>query len=144
MKLIFRFVRLLMSCPGRFPKTAATIFVLSSFLFLQGLNAQQWLDNIRTGNRNFYSIQKSFYKYHDSIETVKKDKRDPDEKEEDEEEDEGEFSKFKRWEWFMQPRVFPSGDRRCLRHGGFALWRFRFSSKATQLRLEELCLPMNG
>src|SRR6185503_11756293 len=111
MKFIFRIVGLVMSCDGRFPKSAAAIFVLLSFLFLQSLNAQQWLDNIRKGNRDFYSIQKSFYKYHDSIEAVKTDKRDPDEKEEEEEEeDEGEFSKFKRWEWFMQPRVFPSGD----------------------------------
>src|SRR5258706_12290487 len=101
MRLI-SFVPIAMHFSKKALKPAVLLSLLPSLFFLQTLTAQQWMDNIRKGNRNFYEIQKSFYKYHDSVKATQRSIIDPDEK--DKEEDEGEFSKFKRWEWFMEPR----------------------------------------
>ncbi|GEM_PF-3290230 len=54
--------------------------------------------------RNFYTIQKEFYKAHDG--------KIPERggvAEEQEKENEG-MMLFKRWEWFWEPRVYPSGE----------------------------------
>jgi len=91
--------------------TLCLIFVISIYT---NAPAQQWMeapymkarpDSI--GNYNFYDIQKAFGLY---------EKKHEKESEADEEvgpEDEGKFSgymQYKRWEAYMAPRVYPSGD----------------------------------
>lgn len=77
------------------------LFVL--MLFIQKLNAQPWMDKISKGNTNFYDIQNAFYDYYKNV----KEKTDS---AKEAKEMDGELAKFKRWEWFMEPRVYPSGD----------------------------------
>jgi photosystem II stability/assembly factor-like uncharacterized protein len=54
--------------------------------------------------QNFYTVQKAFNKYWEN-----KSKDDVNKEKEDEEKD-GEWQQFKRWEWFMEQRVYPSGN----------------------------------
>jgi hypothetical protein len=91
-------------------------------LFLINLNsdAQIWKSPMANPSTNFYTIQNTFN--HDMKSLVRKIERErannrnsfssnkPNtNKEESEEEMEG-YLQFKRWEYFMEPRVFPSGD----------------------------------
>lgn len=68
------------------------------FLFLSVLidgNAQRWVEMMNNPSTNFYDIQEAFY-----------------EEWEDKEYERGKgWKQFKRWEWYMEPRVFPSGER---------------------------------
>jgi len=64
-------------------------------LFLSySLRAQVWVDNMNDPNLSFYEIQESF-KSHWKNRIVEKGKG---------------FKAFKRWEHYMKPRVYPSGD----------------------------------
>jgi hypothetical protein len=68
------------------------------FLFLSAslsLNAQKWVELMNDPTVNFYDIQDAFYEEWDGI---------------DYERGKG-WKQFKRWEWYMEPRVFPTGDR---------------------------------
>ena len=59
---------------------------------------------------NFYEIQKAFARYEKQHDALKKDNN---ESEQSEAEEEGKFAgytQFKRWEWYMEPRVYPSGN----------------------------------
>ncbi len=66
--------------------------VFSSFSFAQ---SQSWIDALN-GNitKNFYEIQKDFNDYAATVDldTVRG------------------WKQYKRWEWFMEPRVFPTGN----------------------------------
>lgn len=72
------------------------LFIISLFVFTQ-LSGQEWLlppyldDNKQ--NHNFYDIQNAFNKWADGkdLKNVKGIKR------------------YKRWEWFYEPRVYPTG-----------------------------------
>jgi len=90
-------------------------FFLAIFISCQTF-AQRWMqapylkarpDSL--GNYNFYDIQKAFELYEHNF-----DKKNPKKKaEEADEEGEGKFPgymQYKRWEAYMEPRVFPSGD----------------------------------
>ncbi len=91
-------------------------------LLLINLNsdAQIWKSPMANSNTNFYTIQNAFN--HDMRSTLRKIEREQTKggnsvssskkttnNEESEEEMEG-YLQFKRWEHFMEPRVFPSGD----------------------------------
>ncbi len=58
------------------------------------LSAQQWVTKMHDPNENFYSIQQEFTNYWQG-KTYERGKG---------------YKVFKRWEWFTEPRVFPSGD----------------------------------
>ncbi len=91
-------------------KTYKTAFTACmAFFFVTGLNAQSWL---KTNNmlstqanhnhkENFYDLQSKFNDY------FKGKNMDQDEVEGSE--DEG-WHQFKRWEYFMEQRVYPSGE----------------------------------
>lgn len=74
------------------------------------VNAQPWLKplylkNIKSEGNNFYDIQKAFRAYENDMERK--------ESENDEGEEEGTFqghNQYKRWEWFNEQRVFPTGE----------------------------------
>ncbi|MFI5203449.1 MAG: PKD domain-containing protein [Flavobacteriales bacterium] len=71
---------------------------LALSVFLCGsatLNGQAWVDEMMDPNVNFYTAQQSFNQYWQGKQ-IEKGKG---------------FKQFKRWEWFMEPRVFPSGVR---------------------------------
>lgn len=76
-------------------KLNLSITILLSFIFI-GTYAQPWMNSIekeKRGDANFYEVQKAFNAYW-------KDKKI--------EKGKG-WKQFKRWEEFMEPRVYPSG-----------------------------------
>lgn len=68
-------------------------FSLICFFSLQLLNAQEYVRLMENQNANFYDIQKAFNK-HWKNKSYEKGKG---------------WKQFKRWEWFMEPRVYPTG-----------------------------------
>jgi len=75
---------------------------MKSFLFSLGFiiassftYAQDWAELMQKGNGNFYDIQQKFYKYWEGKDIKEKGKG---------------YKAFKRWEHFVEPRVYPSGD----------------------------------
>jgi PKD repeat protein len=74
----------------------ALALALSLFLFPHISEAQKWTDMMRDTNANFYDIVKEFDAYWKGRE-VEKGKG---------------YKAFKRWQWFVEPRVYPSGNMR--------------------------------
>lgn len=65
-------------------------------LLLSQLHSQPWADGDGgTPNRNFYDIQKSFNKYWEGKDVTQKGIG---------------WKQFKRWEWFWEQRVYPTGE----------------------------------
>jgi len=73
------------------------IFSLSWLILLISLtvNGQEWVDLLQDGNSNFYDVQESFQN-HWGDKGYERGKG---------------YKQFKRWEHFMEPRVYPTGDR---------------------------------
>ena len=77
--------------------------------FYYEVHAQEYKKMMQDGNANFYDIQKAFYKYWAKKEKEEKELNKDRSRQDNEEEQEGEYFQFKRWEYFMGPRVYPSG-----------------------------------
>ncbi|MBI1838055.1 MAG: PKD domain-containing protein [Flavobacteriia bacterium] len=67
--------------------------IISSSLFSQS-DSTNWVQLMQDPSANFYDVQKAFYKYWDGRK-IEKGKG---------------YKQFKRWEAYMTPRVYPSGD----------------------------------
>lgn len=76
-------------------KSTITAIVLAFFTLPGYVKAQDWVDQMEKPESNFYDIQRSFNEYW-------KDK-DPNEAGNG-------YKPFRRWEAFVEPRVYPSGD----------------------------------
>ena len=63
-------------------------------VFPAWLSAQKWTDMMRDTNANFYDIVKEFDTYWQGRE-IERGKG---------------YKAFKRWQWFVEPRVYPSGN----------------------------------
>jgi PKD repeat protein/photosystem II stability/assembly factor-like uncharacterized protein len=79
--------------------------------------AQDWVSKMKDPTVNFYDVQKAFNKYQEkaSREMLREKKKESKAKvnaanEEEESEVPGYFQ-YKRWEWFMAPRVSATGER---------------------------------
>ncbi len=72
------------------PQLNLLFFLLISF----SISAQNWVDKKNNPNENFYSIQQEFNSYWNG----KAHERGKG------------YKAFRRWEWFSEPRVYPSGD----------------------------------
>ena len=64
------------------------------FLISYSTQAQLWVEKMQNPNENFYSIQQEFNNYWQG-KPYEKGKG---------------YKAFKRWEWYTEPRVYPSGD----------------------------------
>src|SRR5690349_11473674 len=88
------------------------------FLFtiacIHSADGQKWVKMMQDPQANFYDIQKEFNREWNSKEKEMIQERG---KHSGSEEDElqGGYMPFKRWEYFMEPRVYPTGDR--MNHG---------------------------
>jgi PKD repeat protein len=94
-------------------KISILVFAL---LFAGGIKAQNWKSHMSDASRNFYDTQKEFYKEYAKKEKESRKERNTEgktkaEKAEMEQELPG-YELFKRWENYMAPRVYPSGDIR--------------------------------
>ena len=75
-------------------KNVTKLFVLIALtIFTQGIEAQPWIENVKSENPTFQDIQKSFYDYWID-KTIEKGTG---------------YKQFKRWEWYWEPRIFPDG-----------------------------------
>ena len=75
-------------------KNVTKLFVLIALtIFTQGIEAQPWIENVKSENPTFQDIQKSFYDYWKD-KTIEKGTG---------------YKQFKRWEWYWDPRIFPDG-----------------------------------
>ncbi len=88
--------------------------LLFSLLFAGVMQAQDWKAHMADASRNFYATQKEFYKdYLKKEKELRKEHKigvkGQDGKAEMEQEMPG-YEVFKRWENYMAPRVYPSGD----------------------------------
>ncbi len=90
--------------------SAKSTSVIIIFLFFNTiLSAQEWMKNIpNKKDATFYDIQKAFNDYW---------KNETPSAYEQNNKEEGGYQQFKRWENFMEPRVYPSGKFNSL-----ALW----------------------
>jgi hypothetical protein len=71
--------------------------ILFCSFFALSLQAQEWVTKMQDGRTNFYEVQNAFYRYWEqNSEAERKGKG---------------YTQFKRWEWIMAPRVYPSGNR---------------------------------
>jgi len=92
--------------------TLLFVFVLSS-----GMQGQDWVAKMKDPTVNFFEVKKSFNKYHRQKDKELDRMRKRAERKEGEgmtETDEMEvpgYFQYKRWEWFMAPRVSQSGER---------------------------------
>ena len=82
--------------------------IITLLLLNNSLHSQDWIEKMQDGKTNFYDVQKQFYK--DQQQRQARIEKDKDESGNLQEE-EGGFLQFKRWENFMAPRVYPTGNR---------------------------------
>lgn len=64
-------------------------------------SAQKWVEMMEDPSVNFYDVQKEFYSYYTTKTQAQKSEPRMD----------GPYSRFKRWENYMEPRVYPTGIR---------------------------------
>ncbi|MCB0258699.1 MAG: hypothetical protein KDE62_03090, partial [Calditrichaeota bacterium] len=74
-------------------RRVAAIGLLGIMFFSITAPAQEWVRMMEDPDANFYDIQREFNAYWEG-KTVEKGRG---------------WKQFKRWEYFMEPRVFPSG-----------------------------------
>lgn len=84
-------------------------------------SAQSWQEMMQDPNVNFYDVQREFNKYY--AKQKKKQQRMVRRGQAHEERVPG-YAMYKRWEWFMEQRVYPSGDRNQLLQASFENWNF--------------------
>ncbi len=92
-----------------FNRVTAIVFVVAWLVAMLGTgSAQEWV-KLREEGANFYDIQRSFYKA--QAQSLQKGalKKEADEEGFEDENKEGGYTEFKRWEYDMLPRVYPSG-----------------------------------
>lgn len=73
-------------------KITLSFFASFTFYFF---NAQSWVEMLQDTGSNFYFIQRSAKNYFNTIDVTKPGTG---------------YKQFKRWEYFTEPRVYPSGD----------------------------------
>ena len=81
--------------------SATGLWLLAAF---SPLKAQNWISMMKDQNTNVHDVQKAFNTWY----SIYKDKNISQGKEE---EKDGPYEQFKRWEWLMDARTFPSGNR---------------------------------
>lgn len=83
------------------------VLVIALFLAATGVNAQEWTRMMQDPDANFYDIVKEFDNYW---------------KDRQYERGKG-YKAFKRWQWFMEPRVYPTGNMK-FGSRGYALEKY--------------------
>jgi photosystem II stability/assembly factor-like uncharacterized protein len=81
--------------------------ILCYFIFSTGstLNAQDWMQMMKDPKANVHDVQKAFYKWQASH-----PKETPEKATKGETEEDCNYTLYKRWEWLMEPRSYPSGN----------------------------------
>lgn len=96
------------------------IFLLVLLFVSDAITAQDWIRKMQDPSVNFYDVQSAFNKYWKKEERKEKFKTFFSFHNSSEEENEG-LILYKRWEYFVEPRVYPSGDRSLLLNNAMEL-----------------------
>ncbi|MBA2610692.1 MAG: T9SS type A sorting domain-containing protein [Bacteroidetes bacterium] len=72
-----------------------SLLILSLLLASKNFFAQDWIEKANKPGANLYEIQKEFYQFFEGKDVTIKSTG---------------YKAFKRWEYFVKPRVYPSGD----------------------------------
>lgn len=100
-----------------FNKKIPLLFILFSILLFGDYSfAQDWVHKMNDPSVNFYDVQKSFNSYWKQKERKEKFKKIFSFGQNIEKENEGEIL-YKRWENYVAPRVYPSGNRSVMEAG---------------------------
>ncbi len=93
-----------------FPLREMMSYFFSTTLFFTTyyLNAQDWIQ-LREQNANYYDIKKAFEKQYKNKQKYNKKLNI--------EKEEGGDNLFRRWAWYAEPRVYPSGELKYASHG---------------------------
>lgn len=68
------------------------------------LKAQDWISMMKDQKTNVHDVQKAFNKWYSAYKKSNTNSEKAEEKD-------GPYEQFKRWEWLMMPRTYPSGNR---------------------------------
>lgn len=84
-------------------KHLVLIAICYCFIFpFPGLKAQSWINMMKDQKTNVHDVQKAFNQWYATHKNTNPNSR---------EEIDGPYEQFKRWEWLMEPRTYPSGNR---------------------------------
>jgi len=111
-----------------FYKMLQTRITIAFVLFAFVASAQDWTKKMNDPTANFYDIQKSFNKYWKKEERKEKLKKFFMLNKPTEEENES-YVLYKRWENFVEPRVYPSGDLNVINEGNKEIEKLISSSQ---------------
>ncbi|MEO8150594.1 MAG: hypothetical protein ABI723_23385, partial [Bacteroidia bacterium] len=92
-------------------KRITFLLMIMSTIYVNGQTARtaKWTERSSNRNATFYEVQKDFYKqWKSKLKEMAREKRKG--KTEGEENEAGGYEVYKRWESYMAPRVYPSGD----------------------------------
>ena len=103
-------------------------FLISIFISSVSFS-QTWVEMMNDPSVNFYDVQKEFNKSLKKYEYKLKKEKSVKHADREEMEMPG-YMQYKRWEWFMEPRVYPSGDRSLLSKGMYDVREKLFSTSA--------------
>ena len=85
-----------------------------SNLLAQKKRSPEWYELMDQPAVNFYTIKESFKKYEKKNADIRREQHKQGKQAEKEEDELPGFEIYKRWEYFMEPRVYPSGNRSLL------------------------------
>lgn len=97
-------------------KIISGLLLLSATIFSSSLFAQDWVSKMKDPTVNFFEVQRDFNRYYEKKERqmerqMRKALRKSGSLVNEEEFEVPGYIQFKRWEWFMAPRVAQTGER---------------------------------
>lgn len=85
---------------------------IATLLLSSNLFAQDWVSMMQDHNANVKDVRAAFYKWYATHKpTTKKDEDEDATNPGEEHEEDGNYMLFRRWEWLMQSRTYPTGVR---------------------------------
>ncbi|HXB14058.1 MAG TPA: hypothetical protein VNZ45_18855, partial [Bacteroidia bacterium] len=90
-------------------KKISLAFIMASLLLSYNLVAQSWTTMMQDHNANLKDVQAAFNQWYAIHKPVKEEEDKDAVKPGEEHEEDGNFMLFKRWEWLMHARTYPSG-----------------------------------
>src|SRR3954464_1720252 len=87
--------------------------IIAASLLYSPADSQDWVKKMQNPDVNFYDVQRSFNQYWEREEKKEKFKSFFTFRAKTEKENEG-YVMYKRWENYVEPRVYPTGDRSLL------------------------------
>src|SRR6266404_1497731 len=92
-------------------KSVLLFIIAITICAIMPASAQKWVSKMQDHSSNFYDVQKAFNKEWKAKEAEMLKERGKKGTSTKEEEPEGGYAQYKRWEYFIESRVYPTGNR---------------------------------